>query len=199
MSVGFGNPLKKSLQDAEQFFLSLKQKNRVHPEFQLKQAIDSSGKAIQTLFPLDGSRFLNKEEITILQEPSDRYRAFRSLNLRELNFSRLLSRSEFPYDIKRRVREKESVQPRPREDLFYDVEKNKFVKIEKSTEPTKSTPIFISESLPGSAVEKNNGLATVEPSQDNKEEGVIEFLYDIFEENEKTEDPLPLPNKIAPQ
>ena len=71
---------------------------------------------------------LNKEEITILQEPSDRYRAFRSLNLRELNFSRLLSRREFPYDIKRRFREKESEQSQPREDLFYDIEKNKFVR-----------------------------------------------------------------------
>ena len=199
VSVGLGDPLKKSLQDADQFFSGLKQKNRVHPDFQLKQTIDLSGKALQTPFPLDGSRFLNKEEITVLQETSDRYRAFRSLNLRELNFSRLLNRSEFPYDLKRRVRDKESEQPQPREDLFYNVEKNKFIKIEKTKEPLKSTSFFTTESLPGPGVEENNGLVTTDPSQDKKEEGIIEFLYDIFEDNEKTEDTLSLPNEIVPQ
>jgi len=198
LSVGLGDPLKKSLHDAEQFFSDLKLKNQVHPNFQLKQAIDQSGKEIQAFFPLDGSRFLNKEEITILQETSDQYRAFRSLDLRELNFSRLLSRTEFPYDIKRRVREKESAEPQPRENLFYDVEKNKFIKIEKTKEPVKSTPIYNPRSLLGSGLEENNGLLTGEPSQDKKEEGVIEFLYDIFDGNEKIQDPLPIPNQTSP-
>ena len=47
--------------------------------------------------------------------------------------------------------------------------------------------------------EENNGLVTTDPSQDKKEEGIIEFLYDIFEDNEKTEDTLSLPNEIVPQ
>ena len=110
-----------------------------------------------------------------------------------------MSRSEFPYDIKRRVRDKESEQPQPREDLFYDVEKNKFIKIEKTKEPLKSTYFYTTESLPGPEVEENNGLVTTDPSQDKKEEGIIEFLYDIFEDNEKTEDTLSLPNEIVPQ
>ena len=53
--------------------------------------------------------------------------------------------------------------------------------------------------MPGPEVEENNGLVTTDPSQDKKEEGIIEFLYDIFEDNEKTEDTLSLPNEIVPQ
>ena len=50
----------------------------------------------------------------------------------------------------------------------------------------------------GSEIEDKNGLATAESSQDKKEEGIIEFLYDIFDENEKTKDPLPLPDETTP-
>ena len=199
MSIGLGDPLKKSLKDAKQFFSGLKQKNRVHSDFQLNQTIDPSGNLLQTPFPPDGSRFLNKQELTMLQQSSDQYRAFRSLNLRELNFSRLLSRNEFPYDIRRRVKEKEFVQFQPSEDLFYDVEKNKFLKIDKSKDSLKSTPAFVPESLQKSGIKKNKILTTTEASQRKKEEEVIEFLYDIFEENEKTEDPLSLFNEAVPQ
>ncbi|MBC8283334.1 MAG: hypothetical protein H8E32_05925 [Nitrospinae bacterium] len=197
LAVGLGDSLKKSLQDAGQFFSELKQNHQVHPDFQLKQGIDANGEALQNPFPQDGSRFLNQEEITILREPSDQYRAFRSLNLRELNFSRLLSRSEFPYDVRHRVRERDSAQPQPREDLFYDVEKNKFVKIEKPKEPQKPFPVLIPEPPAESGIEENKDL-TLEPSLDKKEEGIIEFLYDIFQENEKTEEPLPQPNEATP-
>jgi hypothetical protein len=110
-----------------------------------------------------------------------------------------LSRSEFPYDIKRRIQEKNSEQPQPREDLFYDIEKNKFVKTEQYKKVVKPNPLFIPEPLLGSGIEKKNGLATAEPSQDKKEEGIIEFLYDIFDENENTEDPLTLPDETTPQ
>ncbi|MEK9628514.1 MAG: hypothetical protein VW455_05795 [Nitrospinota bacterium] len=184
LSVGLGDPLKKSILDATRFSENFKQNHQVPSEFQIKQGIDPQGEELQTPFPLDESRFLNKEEITVMQEPSNQYRAFRSLNLRELNFSRLLSRREFPYDARHRVRERDFGEPRTHEDLFYDVEKNQFVTKNKSgnlvmapvelpTEPSQQIEIKKEESL------------TTESLPEKKEEGIIEFLYDIFQKKEK--------------
>jgi hypothetical protein len=194
LSAGLGDTLKKSIQDAGQFFSGLKQNNQVNPDFQLKQGIDPNGQALQTLFPGDKSRFLNSEEITALQATSDRYRAFRSLNLRELNFSRLLSRKEFPYDVRHRIRENNMGQPQPREDLFYNVEKNKFVKIEKPEE-TPKLPKKIAPEQPQESEESNE---TITP--DNKEDGIIEFLYDIFQKKNEApaSEPLPAPSEATP-
>ena len=194
LSVGLGDTLRKSIQDAGPFFSGLKQNNQVSPDFQLKQGIDPNGQALQTFFPGDKSRFLNSEEITALQETSDRYRAFRSLNLRELNFSRLLSRKEFPYDVRHRLREKNMGQPQPREDLFYNVEKNQFVEIEKPKETPKLSEEFTPE-LPQESEEDNE---TMKP--DNEEDGIIEFLYDIFQEKAEPpiSEPLPIPGDATP-
>ena len=168
----------------------MKQNSRVLPNFQLKQGIDSSGQKLQNTFPKRESRFLNKDEITALQESSDRYRAFRSLNLRELNFSRLLDRNEFPYDQRHRARELNTGEPLPREDLFYNVEKNQFVKIEKAKPPE----VLMPEPIPEISTEEGNNLAT-EPLKNNKQERIIEFLYDIFQENEKTSEPSSFPEE----
>lgn len=186
LSVGLGDGLRKSIQDAGQFFSGLKRNHQVPPDFQLKQGIDPSGQALQTPFPGDGSRFLNKEEIMALQEPSNRYRAFRSLNLRELNFSRLLSRKEFPYDVRHRIRERKMGEPQPREDLFYNVETNQFVKIEKPIEVAKPLETLIPESLP----ESDEGNETTKPG--NEDNAIIEFLYDIFQKNEEAPASAPL-------
>lgn len=197
LSVGLGNPLKKSIQDSNQFFSGLKQNNQVHQDFQLKQGVDPNGQALQTPFPQDKLRFLNKDEISALQKPSNRYRAFRSLNLRELNFSRLLNRNDFPYDVRHRVREQNLEQSQLREDFFYDVEKNKFVKMEKPKDAPQPPQIFTPEPQPEIKIEEEKNL-TAEPSKEKKEEGIIEFLYDIFQENEATPEPLPAPTETTP-
>ena len=197
LSVGLGDPLKISIKNAEQFFSSLKQNNQVHKSFQLRQAIDSNGQALQTLFPQDKSRFLNKNEITTLQKPSNQYRAFRSLNLRELKFSRLLGRREFPYDVKHRIREHNLGESQPREDLFYDVEKNLFVRIEIPKEAPKPPKIFKPKTWPESIMDEDSDLTT-EPPQDNKKEGIVEFPYDIFQESEKQPEPLTIPDETNP-
>jgi hypothetical protein len=193
LSVGLGDTLKKSIQDAEHFLSELKQDNQVHPDFQLKQGVDPNGKGLQTLFPGDSSRFLNGEEITALQEPSGRYRAFRSLNLRELNFSRLLSRKEFPYDVRHRLRENKMGQSQPRKDLFYNVEKNQFVNIEKQ----KEIPKLPEKLVPEQPQEIEESEETIIP--DNKEEGIIEFLYDIFQKKNEfpVSEPLPAPGEAT--
>jgi len=197
LSVGLGDPLKKSIQDSKQFLLGLKQNNQVDQDFQLKQGVDPEGKELQTPFPLDESRFLNKDEISSLQKPSNRYRAFRSLNLRELNFSRLLSRKEFPYDARHRVRDQNLGQAQPREDLFYDVEKNQFVKIEKPKAEPQPPQIFTPEPKPEIRTEEDTNITT-EPSEEKSKEGIIEFLYDIFQENETQPEPLPVPDGTTP-
>ena len=84
-------------------------------------------------------------------------------------------------------------QSQPREDLFYNVEKNQFVKIEKSEAP-KLPEIFTPE-LPQESDESNE---TMKP---NKEEGVIiEFLYDIFKEKDvpPASEPLPILSDATP-
>ncbi|MFT4580262.1 MAG: hypothetical protein ACI9UO_003118 [Nitrospinales bacterium] len=194
LSVGLGDTLRKSIQDAGQFFSGLKQNNQVNPDFQLKQGIDPNGIALQTLFPGDKSRFLNSQEITALQETSNRYRAFRSLNLRELNFSRLLSRKEFPYDVRHRLRENNMGQSQPREDLFYNVEKNQFVKIEKPKEAQKLPKKFI----PEQPLKSEGNSEKIKP--DNEEDGIIEFLYDIFQKKDEppASEPLPIPGDATP-
>ena len=197
LSVGLGDPLKIPIKNAEQFFSNLKQNNQVHKSFQLRQTIDSNGQALQTLFPQDKSRFLNKNEIAALQKPSNQYRAFRSLNLRELKFSRLLGRREFPYDVKHQIREHNLGESQPREDLFYDVEKNLFVKIEIPNEAHKPPKIFKPKPWPESIMDENSDLTT-EPPQDKKKEGIVEFLYDIFQESEKKPESLPIPDETNP-
>ena len=122
--------------------------------------------------------------ITALQKPSNRYRAFRSLNLRELNFSRLLSRREFPYDIKHHIREHNLGESQPREDLFYDVDKNRFVEIEIPSEAHKPPQNLKPKPRPESIMDGDSDLTT-EPPQDKKKEGIIEFFYDIFQETKK--------------
>jgi hypothetical protein len=193
LSVGLGDTLRKSIQDAGQFLSGLKQNNQVNPDFQLKQGIDPNGQALQTLFPGDNSRFLNSEEITALEEPSDLYRAFRSLSLRELNFSRLLSRKEFPYDVRHRLRETKMGQPQSREDLFYNVEKNQFVKIEKPKEAPKINEDNVPE--PSQKTEESNEIMKPE-----KEEEIIEFLYDIFQkkDNPSVSEPPPILDGTSP-
>jgi len=197
LSVGLGDPLKIPIKNAEQFFSSLKQNNQVHKSFQLRQAIDSNGQALQTLFPQDKSRFLNKNEITALQKPSNQYRAFRSLNLRELKFSRLLGRREFPYDVKHRIREHNLGESQPREDLFYDVEKNLFVRIEIPKEAPKPPKIFKPKTWPESIMDEDSDLTT-EPPRNNKKEGIVEFPYDIFQESEKQPESLTIPDETNP-
>lgn len=194
ISAGLGDSLKKFNLDAGQFFSGLKHNNQVPPEFQLKQGVDLNGQALQTPFSGDESRFLNKDEITALQKPTDRYRAFRSLNLRELNFSRLLTRNEFPYDVRHRVRENDMGPPQPREDFLYDVEKNQFVKIEKQKEITVQSEIPRPDE-PSEIVTEGNSAQTMDPQPDKKENGIIEFLYDIFQENETAPPPS---NELSP-
>lgn len=173
LSIGLGNPLRQNIKKADTFFDGLRFKNQVLPQFQLKQVVTQNGEPLQTGFPGDKIRFLNKEEISALQETTDRYRSLRFLNLRELGFPRLLSRNEFPYDAKHLEKENKMGSPPLKSDLFYNTKTNQFEKVKPK--------------IPAVDIPSNEGepviseLETREPLQQEK---VIEFLYDLFQDNE---------------
>jgi hypothetical protein len=126
VAMGLGNPLKRSIQDGKMFFTEFNKNNRLLPEFQLKQMVTDEGTVLQTAVPPKETRFLKSKEIAALVQKSDTYRAFRYLNLRNLQYPRLLIRNEFPYDLKHLANEKSYGHPTPVEDLYYDFEKNQF-------------------------------------------------------------------------
>ena len=178
-------------------FDELRFNNQVLPQFQLKQVVTISGEPLQTPFPNDETRFLNAEEISALQETTDSYRAYRFLNLRELSFPRLLSRQEFPYDARHHAQENVMGPPPLQDDLFYDVEKNQFVKAGPEIPAVDS-----SSTQDESPFQETVPQESETPQEKPKEQKIIiEFLYDIFQngeagqsENENNESSLePLP------
>ena len=174
MAAGLGNPLRQNIKRSAAFFDELRFNNKVLPQFQLKQGVTKNGVPLQTAFPSNEIRFLNEEEISALQETTDRYRSFRFLNLRELSFPRLLARQEFPYGARHRARENRAGEPPVKDDLFYDAKKNQFVKI------APEVPIVETPPVPQEIVEQEPELS-VTPESTQKEK-VIEFLYDLFQD-----------------
>jgi hypothetical protein len=125
-AVGLGDPLKRSVTDGKLFAREFKSDNRLLPQFQIKQVRANKGPHLQLPFPPGKSRFLNAKEVTALNKKSDLYRVFRHQNLQRLKMPRLLTRSEFPYDIRHRTNEKTYGLPASIEDLYYDFNKNQF-------------------------------------------------------------------------
>jgi hypothetical protein len=105
-----------------------------------------------------------------------------------------LNRKEFPYDVQHRLRENNMGQSQPREDLFYNVEKNQFVEIEKPKEAQKLPEKFPHEQ----PQEFEDSSETMKPG--NEEDGIIEFLYDIFQKKDEppVSEPLPIPGDATP-
>jgi hypothetical protein len=168
LSVGLGDPLRKNIKSATTFFNELRFNNQVMPQFQLKQVVTKSGEPLQTGFPDNKIRFLNKEEISALQQTTDHYRSLRFLNLRELGFPRLLSRKEFPYDAKHLEKENKMGPPPLKSDLYYNTRTNQFEKVK-----PKIPEVGIS------SVQKE-----LEVPEFSQQEKIIEFLYDLFQDNE---------------
>jgi hypothetical protein len=174
LAAGLGDPLRQSIQNTTSFFDELRFNNQVLPQFQLKQGVTENGETLQTPFPTGEIRFLNAEEITALQETTDNYRAYRFLNLRELSFPRLLSRQEFPYDTRHRAQENIMGSPPLHDDLYYDVGKNQFVKVEPEV-----------PAVDNYQQQEATPQESVNPQENAREQNnIIEFLYNIFENGE---------------
>jgi len=191
LSAGLGDPLRQSIQDTTSFFDELRFNNQVLPQFQLKQGVTQNGEPLQTPFPSGEIRFLNEDEILALQETTDSYRAYRFLNLRELNFPRLLSRQEFPYDTRHRVQENIMGPPQLQDDLYYDVEKNQFVKI---TPKNPAVDSFPTQDEPQETTPQEPGTLQEESKE---QKNIVEFLYDIFQ-GQGEEAPQPENNEPEP-
>lgn len=180
LSAGLGDPLRQSIQNAFSFYDELRFNNQVLPQFQLKQGVTQNGEHLQTPFPSEEIRFLNAEEISALQKKTDTYRAYRFLNLRELSFPRLLSRQEFSYDARHRAQENIMGPPPLRDDLYYNVEKNQFVKV------TPDIPAIDSSSDQNELPSQDTALheSQIPPEEIRKQNNIIEFLYDIFQNDD---------------
>jgi hypothetical protein len=126
-AVGLGEPTKFSVQDYKRFVRELKNKNRIVPEFQLKQMVVESGQALQKVYPEGEARLLNKKEIDAIAKKTDAYKAYRFMDLREQGYSRFLTRQEFPYDYQHKKMQQEFGEPQPVEDWYYDLNGNRFV------------------------------------------------------------------------
>jgi len=126
LAVGLGDSLKRSVADGTLFAREFKSKNRLLPQFQLKQVRANKGLHLQSAIPPGESRFLRNNEVTALNNKSDEYRIFRHQNLQRLKMPRLLTRNEFPYDLRHKANEKNYGLPAPIEDLYYDFNKNQF-------------------------------------------------------------------------
>ena len=172
LSLGLGDPLRQNIKSATTFFDELRFNNQVLPQFQLKQVVTQNGELLQTGFPDNKIRFLNREEISTLQEKTDRYRSLHFLNLRELGFPRLLSRKEFPYDAKHLEQEKKMGAPPLKSDLYYNTRTNQFEKVKPK--------------IPAVEISSAQESAITEPAvpESPQKEKIIEFLYELFQDSE---------------
>lgn len=148
LAMGLGDALKRTITDGKRFAREFNSKNRLLPQFQLKQVLTNKGLHLQTAVPSKESRFLLGKEVEALKNKSAIYRIIRHLNLQHLKLPRLLARSEFPYDLRHKTNEKKFGLSSPVEDLYYDFNNNKFFAsgtslkdiIEKRLEEAAQTP-----------------------------------------------------------
>jgi len=143
LTAGLGDPNLENVTDGKQFLRALKSTNRLLPEFQIKQMVSADGRPIQNAMPGKKTRFLTSREIQSLSKIGRRYKAYRYLDLRQRNFSRLLRRNVFPYDANHKINEKKFDSPLLNEELYYDLDKSHFTLRQKpiATEPTPSDPV----------------------------------------------------------
>lgn len=174
MAAGLGDPKLANIADAQQFLLDLKSTNRIPPQFQIKQMLAEDGEPIQTALPKENVRFLNPQEVTNLSQSSDQYRAHRYLDLRERGFPRLLTREEYPFDLKHQENEKLFAVPLPDEDFYYDLDLNEFFNSGHEFE--------IPAGPPGQTIQNPESDVSEDESTQNEltdeEEGIIEFSRD---------------------
>ena len=127
LAAGLGDPALNFVEDGEPFLKELKRSNRILPQFQIKQMVSRNGWSLQNPMPKGKLRFMKSREIKSLLKKSDRYRAYRFLDLRRNGQSRLLMRRVFPYDLKHKVNKEKFGAPAGEEKLlYYDLDQHGF-------------------------------------------------------------------------
>ncbi len=148
IAAGLGDPRLQSVTDPDAFLTELATRNRILPEFQLKQMVDEQGTEIQTPLAAEGSRFLNASEILALQVPSENYKAYRFMDLKAGGFGRLLSRKSFPYDVLHNKNEEEFDLEAKSGDLLYNLDDN----VTRSLENAGASPEPLAPLEPGQSL-----------------------------------------------
>lgn len=197
LAVGLGDSNLKYVEDGKPFLKALKGSNRILPQFQIKQMVSRNGWSLQTPLPKGKLRFLKSKEIKSLLKKSDRYRAYRYLDLRRAGQSRLLIRNEFPYDAKHQVNKDKIGPPTQKETLYYyDLNQRRFFESQRPEPVAEPTP----EDILGeqTAVEPTEGQEIIAPASPPQmpESSGPEFFIDLTPNvNPPTPSPQPLPEK----
>jgi len=139
LTAGLGDPNLKNIEDGKRFLQALKSTNRVLPEFQIKQMVSADGWSLQNPVPGKKTGFLRSREIQSLSKIGRRYKAYRYLELRKRNFSRLLRRDTYPYDSDHKINERKFDSPLLNEELYYDLDQSRFVRRPKPNSPAPVT------------------------------------------------------------
>jgi hypothetical protein len=184
------------VEDGKPFLSELKRSNRILPQFQIKQMVSRNGWSLQNPMPKGKLRFLKSREIKSLLKKSDRYRAYRYLDLRRAGQSRLLIRDEFPYDLQHQVNQEKFGPPTEKETLYYyDLDQHRFFETQRPEPAPESAPgELLGEQT---AVESTEEQATPSPPPVKMPEiSGPQFFIDLLPNVTKpTPTPQPLPEK----
>jgi hypothetical protein len=172
IAAGLGDTKRHAVKDAKQFLMNIDSQGLASSKFYIKQMQTESGEKIQTPLPYAKIRFLNPDEIKSLKQKSDRYKAFRYLDLRSKNLPRLLAREDFPYDDAHRANEEKFGAPIKDEELIFEDDQNRI-----STHKIPDTPLF--EPTPEVNIEPYDNSMTI----DEHSSPILEFSKDLYKKS----------------
>ena len=197
LAAGLGESTLKYVEDGKPFLKELKRTNRILPQFQIKQMVSRNGWSLQNPMPKGKLRFMTSKEIKSLLKKSDRYRAYRYLDLRRAGQSRLLIREEFPYDVKHKANEVKYGPVTKKESLYYyDLDQHQFFESQRPEPASESTPSEMLQEQ--TAVEIPEDEQAPSPSSPPKmpESSGPKFFIDLLPNvTQPTPSPQPLPEK----
>lgn len=197
LAVGLGESTLKYVEDGKPFLRELKRSNRILPQFQIKQMVSRNGWSLQNPMPKGKLRFLKSKEIKSLLKKSDRYRAYRYLDLRRAGQSRLLIRNEFPYDLQHQVNKNKFGPPTEKETLYYyDLDQHRFFESPLTEPVPESAPNEILEEQTAAESPEAQATPSSSPPVEMPESSSPKFFIDLIPNvTQPAPTPQPLPKK----
>jgi hypothetical protein len=199
LATGLGEPTLNFVEDGEPFLKELKRSNRILPQFQIKQMVSRNGWSLQNPMPKGKLQFLKSKEIKSLLKKSDRYRAYRYLDLRRAGHSRLLIRDEFPYDLEHQANKEMFGSPTNKETLYYyDLDQHRFFESQRPEPTPESTPApdeMMEQQTTVEPTEEQENTTPTTPPQMPESPGPKFFIDLLPNVPQPTPAPQPLPEK----
>ncbi len=142
-------------------------------------------------------RFMTSKEIKSLLKKSDRYRAYRYLDLRRAGQSRLLIRDELPYDLKHQINEEKLGPPTKKETLYYyDLDQHSFFESQRPEPTPESAPdAMLGEQTAVESAEEQEITSPAPPIKMPESSGPKFFIDLLPSVTKPTPTPQPLPEK----